>query len=207
MPRRPSSGANQRSTSVSRSARHGFHRAMQRVWGDPLTAKLERRSVWLWARALLTRRRRHLAGRTNGPFRGLEHRSSIEIREAKRTIGIDSKADTGSIPQQIQRMDPEPFANALDTLHGEVSLAALDRAHQRSVPPDCLAEGLLREALQQPHAPNIGTNDSLQDPFHCGRLSQDATNQSTDRSVACIGTAGTTFPPCPTVSRDGSGQG
>lgn len=104
-------------------------------------------------------------------------------------------------------MDPEPVADAFDTLHGEVPFAALDRADQRSVPPDCLAERLLRQALQQPHAPNIGTNDSLQDPFHCGRLSQDATNQSTDRSVASIGAAGTTFPLRPTVSREGSGRG
>ena len=84
------------------------------------------------------------------------------------SVGIDPKAPTGSIPKQVQRVDPELVADAFDTLHGEVPFAALDGPDQRAVPPDGLAERLLRKPLGQAHAANVGTHDGLQDPFQWG---------------------------------------
>lgn len=63
-------------------------------------------------------------------------------------------------------MDPELLRQPFDGAQREVPLPPLDRADERAVPANVLAEGLLGVAHLPPELPEVHADDELEVTFH-----------------------------------------
>ena len=70
------------------------------------------------------------------------------------------------LPQQLQRVNPDPAGDAFDGLQGQVAFTALDAAHVGAVDVYLVGEGFLAETKGLTVTPEVVSEPPLKFPFH-----------------------------------------
>lgn len=75
------------------------------------------------------------------------------------------------LPEQFERVEPDPLGDSLDALEREVTLAALYTSDVGPVDLEQVGECLLAQAVLFPVGPQVVPDGSLQVAFHAGKAS------------------------------------